>query len=270
MIAGFLAEAAVITALLYYFGWVRTQSMFEYFGIDAGWLGYSTVDYVHRSIDSTFATLLVTCVVVVAITYIHGGLLRLLSGMSERHLYRVVVLVRWAATTLCLVFAVALVADVLVGLVDGWAPFTLPAVAVLLLYSDYLATSVLKRQDPHGGRLIALSALLVIGAFWAVAAYATTVGSDVAERFAHDLSAKPDIVLYSAQRLDISGTGVMVVELPKEDNRYRFRYNGLRMLAYTEDRLVLLPAGWRHGRDHAFVLPNDDKIRMDIYAQGNH
>jgi hypothetical protein len=43
-----------ITALLYYFGWVRTDSSLGYFGVDPSLAGYGTADYVLRSIAVTF------------------------------------------------------------------------------------------------------------------------------------------------------------------------------------------------------------------------
>jgi hypothetical protein len=44
----------LITALLYYFGWVYTNSFFRYFGIDTSLIGYGTSDYVLRSIRVAF------------------------------------------------------------------------------------------------------------------------------------------------------------------------------------------------------------------------
>src|SRR3954463_3259502 len=49
----FVASAtALLAALLYYFGWARTQATYGYFGIDTGLLGFSTPDYLLRSINS--------------------------------------------------------------------------------------------------------------------------------------------------------------------------------------------------------------------------
>ncbi|MDQ1751488.1 MAG: hypothetical protein QOE71_2544 [Pseudonocardiales bacterium] len=48
------SQVVVITALLYYFGWVRSDSELGYFGVDPSLAGYGTVDYVLRSIDVAF------------------------------------------------------------------------------------------------------------------------------------------------------------------------------------------------------------------------
>lgn len=48
------SQAVLITALFYYFGWVYTHSFFSYFGVEPSLIGYSTTDYVLRSINVSF------------------------------------------------------------------------------------------------------------------------------------------------------------------------------------------------------------------------
>lgn len=54
IIGAITSQLAVITALLYYFGWVRTYYSLSYFGVDLSLAGYGTVDYVLRSIAVAF------------------------------------------------------------------------------------------------------------------------------------------------------------------------------------------------------------------------
>lgn len=54
VIGSITSQAVLITALLYYFGWVYTHNFFRYFGIDISLLDYSTTDYVLRSINVAF------------------------------------------------------------------------------------------------------------------------------------------------------------------------------------------------------------------------
>jgi len=49
-----IAPFATLTGLLYYFGWVRTNALFGYFGIDANLLSYTTQDYLVRSVGVAF------------------------------------------------------------------------------------------------------------------------------------------------------------------------------------------------------------------------
>jgi hypothetical protein len=48
------SQTVLITALLYYFGWARTQASLAYFGLDTSLIAYSTPDYVLRSINVAF------------------------------------------------------------------------------------------------------------------------------------------------------------------------------------------------------------------------
>ena len=68
-----LAPAGVLTAMLFYFGYVREQALFAYFGVDLGSLGFTTTDYLVRSTGTVFvpvATLLVAAVAAVAGHYL--------------------------------------------------------------------------------------------------------------------------------------------------------------------------------------------------------
>src|SRR5659263_362116 len=68
-----LAPAGALSAVLYYFGYVRVQALYGYFGADVGSLGFSTVDYVVSSAGTFFVllvTLLVAGVVAVAGHYL--------------------------------------------------------------------------------------------------------------------------------------------------------------------------------------------------------
>jgi hypothetical protein len=48
------SQAVLITALLYYFGWVRAYSYLNYFGVDTSMAGYGAADYILRSINVAF------------------------------------------------------------------------------------------------------------------------------------------------------------------------------------------------------------------------
>jgi hypothetical protein len=48
------SQTALITGLLYYFGWAREQSTLTYFGLDTSLVDYSTADYVLRSVNVAF------------------------------------------------------------------------------------------------------------------------------------------------------------------------------------------------------------------------
>ena len=49
-----VAPASLLTAILYYFGYVRELALFGYFGVDLGSLQFSTTDYLVRSVGTIF------------------------------------------------------------------------------------------------------------------------------------------------------------------------------------------------------------------------
>src|SRR5262249_35462545 len=54
----FVAPTTVLTALLFYFGFMHVYWFFHYFGIDSTLLGPSTRDYVMRSVDALWIPLI--------------------------------------------------------------------------------------------------------------------------------------------------------------------------------------------------------------------
>jgi hypothetical protein len=80
------------------------------------------------------------------------------------------------------------------------------------------------------------------------------------------LPVQPQAVVYSRERLQITGLGVDVTELTASRAAYAFRYNGLRVLAHTGGRWFLVPVGWRHDNNQTVILLADatDTIRVDL------
>src|SRR3954466_8476071 len=70
LIGAIAAPVTVLTALLYYFGWVRTNAIFRYFGADPTLLAFGLPDYLTRSAGTAFKPivilLLVTALVLIA------------------------------------------------------------------------------------------------------------------------------------------------------------------------------------------------------------
>jgi hypothetical protein len=71
IIGAITSQAVLITALFYYFGWVYIHSFYAYFGIDTNLLGYSTVDYLLRSINLTFLAFMYLAFTVLALLAFH-------------------------------------------------------------------------------------------------------------------------------------------------------------------------------------------------------
>src|SRR4051812_44492394 len=63
LIASIVAPVTVLSALLYYFGWVRTNAVFRYFGADPAILGFGVPEYVARSAGTAFAPVVIVLLV---------------------------------------------------------------------------------------------------------------------------------------------------------------------------------------------------------------
>src|SRR6266508_3591779 len=72
--AGIVTPVTLISALLFYFGYVSARSQYEYFGIDVDTIGLSTQDYVMRSPQPLLVPLLVITLLAVAGLLLHNAI----------------------------------------------------------------------------------------------------------------------------------------------------------------------------------------------------
>jgi hypothetical protein len=276
----FVSQTVVITGLLYYFGWVRAQADFGYFGIDTSLLGYTTADYVLRSVDSSFPLLTGLALFTFSLLGLHRWVLA----------HAVSAPVNTPAGTALSVFVstapfigAALAAIVLVRLFFpdeiGWPrglalPLMLVSAVGLLGYSGNLRSlrhSALgrKREDrPFGSqariRAVVLVVLGLLGILWWLTLYANQVGQRIAVDSVAGLQNAPEIIIYSSDRIAISGPGIAVDEIRQTGSKYRYRYSGLRLLVQAGGKYVLIPVGWNKGHDSVFLIQIDGTIRLDV------
>jgi len=323
MIGAITSQLAVITALLYYLGWVRTYSFLSYFGIDPSMDGYGTVDYVLRSIGVAFPPFIRCAIIALMLFGVHRlivapALNRAEEGFTPRptsamqaqaisspitsHPARTVVGramhrawaltglrtspggIRWCLTAvnaagaaLIVVVITAILLPRQIGAPLGIVlPLLLLAAVILLGYVTYLrskysvtlALAWSRQADPASrAYTLTLIALGLVAALWAVGLYGNEVGVSSAADLADNLLDKPSITIYSTERLAIFGPGVITAPITQAGTKYHYQYSGLRLLLHPPDKYILLPVGWRHGRDRVFVLRDDDTIRADLTAQ---
>jgi hypothetical protein len=312
------SQLALITALLYYFGWVRTSSFLSYFGIDPRMAGYGTADYVLRSIRVAFPPFICAAVITLMLFGVH----RLIVGATldrgavpgftapstaadsvtsltashpgqpagRRIIHRASTLacqrpsprgMRWCLNAVHATGA-ALVVVVFIGvLLPGQIGVPLGLVLPLLLIaavsvlgyvaylrSTYPATLTLPGSRPAApiprAYTLTLIALGLVAALWAVGLYGDQIGVGVATDFADYLPDQPSVMIYSTERIAVAGPGVVAAEITQPGTKYHYQYSGLRLLLHAPDKYLVLPVGWRHGRDQVFVLRDDDTIRVDI------
>jgi hypothetical protein len=77
------------------------------------------------------------------------------------------------------------------------------------------------------------------------------------------LPSRASVVVYSAERLALSGPGVKMDTLPPSFH-YRFEYQGFRLLLDQAGTCYLLPVGWSPRLDITYVLSDTDPIRVEL------
>lgn len=324
IIGAVTSQVVLITAVFYYFGWVRTYSFFSYFGVDSRLLNYSTADYVLRSINVAFLPFIHAALVALVLFGFHRlviipALMRATldplswskTAVSDAKSPSVSRLVRpglswavrsaigWARLLICWrlgpsgsrrfigvlqLIAATSGAVVFIGILFPrrigvplgiFLPLLL-VVSVILLsyiahlrfrYPDAFAATAYPRPIPPSRRYaLILLTLGLIGGLWAVGLYGDHVGTRDATDMVSQLPARPEIVVYSTERITLNGHGITVSEMTQAGTKYHYRYTGLRLLARAPDRFLLLPARWQYGRDRVLVVRDDDSIRIDIAA----
>ena len=122
------------------------------------------------------------------------------------------------------------------------------------------------RAEPRGRFPYSLAVVIAaVCALWATSLYAHNTGIQAARALVRDLPSRTSVVVYSTERLALSGPGVTVDPLAPGFH-YRFEYQGLRLLLDRAGTYYLLPVGWSPRLDITYVLSNTDPIRVELVS----
>ncbi|MBB5869134.1 hypothetical protein F4553_002513 [Allocatelliglobosispora scoriae] len=261
-----LANATVITAVLVYFGWRRTEVMADELGIDEAILGMSSSELILRSIDQVQWLLLALGLGGLAWLWLGKRLTRLATGPSAGARLVPWVLVGVAiATPIGMSIAASVLEEPVTFLL---APVTITVGFLLLVFAVRLE---LLRRDA-GSVLPAQAQLFIllvtaVGLFWAASNLATVVGARMADRFVAELPDRVDVTIVSDRPLHLSdgiitetvlGTDVEgLAPVPKQ-----YRYEGLKLMDRIDGNVFLVSSRWRPGDSPVFVLHEGDGIRF--------
>jgi hypothetical protein len=263
-----IGPVTVLTGILVYFGYVSSKSFYEYFGVSLSVLGLPSSEYVLRSPDTLFKPAVTVILVLLLVLLVHQVLMMVLPRTRAS--------TQRAVTLAMLLLALASGALALDGLfreprgaISGVA---LGAAGFLVEYTFWTA-SKLQVLPPKLGDLYSagltlrrglITALVIAAAFWATTNVAYSDGISAARGVEQSLPIQGQAVVYS--NLELQMPRANVKKLIGKDAAYRFRYNHLRVLYYTDHRWFLLPVGWHHDNGLTVVVLSEDpgKVRVDL------
>jgi hypothetical protein len=267
-IAVALGNVTVLSALLVYFGWKRSEEQAKGLGIDESLLGMSTQEYILRSVGSVLVLLIVMA--------LFGLLWVLLDRWLSLRLHRrgpADPVYRWAARLLP---AAIVLLPLSAWLGRGWWPegayigFPLLCAAglLVLLYALSLRAALPGAVPLSAGTesILRLSTgvLVAVALFTAATNYATVEAIQLARVFERNVPNLPGVVVHSVEPLDIQAPGVGTSRLPNETG-YRFRYTGLRLLERVGGQYFLISDEWTRRSGVVVVLKDDEPgVRYDF------
>ena len=236
---------ALATALLFYFGWVRSEEQASAFGADASVFAMSTQDYVLRSVNILFFPVVLLL------------LLSLLALRLDRRLRTGGAPPRW-------------VLPLSMALRYSWAlflPLGFLTLAVLgPVYGTVLRSAAAGDPRRFSFRATALLiALVTVCLFWQTERLASLGGEFLAKDLKENLADRlHPVVLFSAKELSITGPGVTATAVGGADAAYRYRYSGLYLLQHSGGKYFLLTDGWDQDQGRLVVLPDDPDNRLEF------
>jgi hypothetical protein len=257
----------VATSLMLYFGWARSDTQATSMGLDVSLFGFTTQDYVMRSVSTLYIPLLATVSIALGWLALHSRVLAGLGNGIRRGAVRKAGLVG-LGTGLGGAVAVLMVAS----LDRDAAPLVLPLVLAgatqVAAYGGWLlrASSADRNSRVTTSwqgvlRKLLVGSVVTLALFWELSNYAAVVGRGYALDIAGSLATLPRATAYSAQPLGIQAPGVHEERLEAGDG---YRTSGLRLLVRSGGRLFLLHDGWSPRSGTVIVLPDNDHLRWQF------
>lgn len=274
-----IGPSALITGLLFYFGYVKAAAFSAHFGLDVSQFGLSTRDYVLQSVRPVFVPLAVVLLAGLLLLWAHGAVLRHVELHPHRPLW----------SRLAGGLAVTGAASCVFGVMAYADPYPSDLVQVLIPLSLLLGVGMLsyagliERHRRHGTdadsppppvppgpmagpglSVILVSVLLAVGLVWVVANYAVVKGRQEARFIEGQLAFLPGVVVYSAKGLHITAPGVQETTFPEPESAFGFRYEGLKLLFHSGGTYFLVPESWSTNNGTTVVLRQNDSLRLEF------
>jgi hypothetical protein len=270
LLAGVVAPTTLLTALMFYFGWMHAYWFFDYFGVNSTLLGLTSVDFVMRSADALFVPMTVlACAVLLALWAQAALRARLAAGRRSALTRRLAPILIGTGALLTFAGLVSVFTPTPLDRRVAAAPLCLGGGVLLLLYGVRLGRAVhaIERDPPAWAPVAEWAGVFVLvslSLFWAATDYSAAVGRSQARQYASSLSREPDLALYSERSLRLHGPGVREVRCQDPEATYRYRYDGLKLMLQSAGQYVLIPEKWSPATGTTFVVPRVDSLRLEF------
>lgn len=275
LVSSIVAPTTVLTALLFYYGYVSTTAEYGYFGVSVGVLGLATQDFLLKSVGTLYAPLAGLLLTVLVCLWAHSAVTAVVARRgAAAKLSR-------AARALLLIGVTALLRGVLGILVPSLSrsepiatsPLCFGVGLITIAYSRHLLLSLNRRSMttttqpwPEQTAHAIVGALVTLSLFWAANSFAGAYGRGAALVLAGNLQSRPAVVLDTSERLYSGYPGVVETSLPRTPGQhFAYRYRGLRLLVESNGRLFLVPDQWRVESGATLVVRDDPSVRMQFY-----
>ena len=281
------AVLTAVTAVMFYFGWRRSDVQASEMSIDVSLFGFTSQDYVLRSISALYIPLLLIAALGLGWLWIHSQVLHLLRSDVMAEGPRREAAATWSrrAAVICGAVAAACVLfAMLAGLTAPPTPvawlanelrarqWAVPMVLVVATLGSAYAWWFHRQLRPtrSGDRSLwrtILSVVLVtgtvsLGVFWMLEEYASAVGRGYARQLAANVDALARTVVISPYPLGIEAPGVTEEVLAVDDagTATLYRTTGLRLLARSGGKVILLHEGWTPASGTVVVVADSEAL----------
>jgi hypothetical protein len=276
--AGAIAPAGLLSAVLFYFGYVSARAQYEYFGIDVDTIGLGTRDYVMRSPQPLLVPLIVLTLLGAGLLIMHAAIReKVIAPEPDRRLARGIWIARAAGQILLLAGMILLIGY---PMVDEWpyyglvTPLLLSAGGGLVAYTAYLGRlrSRAEKSAPQAAfarqaAAILIYVLIAASVFWATATLAQWSGRGLAQNQARNLDELPRVIIDTPERLHLRDPVVQETMLEAQEGQtFRYRYRRLRLLIVGKDRIFLVPEVWT-ASNSTLLVPLDGSVRVQFQFQ---
>ena len=274
----FVAPTTVIASVCYYFGYVSTRKYFAYFGIDTDAIGFTSSDYVTRSVRALFVPVITGLLTSAALLWA-GAYLRRMVQSGNRNRAHTLGWIAVAVGAVSMAWAILSLTRPQWALihVDALTPVALGLGAAFLGLGTWMLTS---SGAPDGAGLLAAarraSLVVVAGAivpalFWITDIFAASYGEDQAKITTAGLwSQQSSVVLDADASLYLPvppGQIKVTVPPPAADPAAKpkfLRYQCFRVLAVHGDRWILVPARWTPEYGYAVIVTPDSSHSISV------